>query len=70
MAQKRCRLKKKEWITQLKQDTESVYSENKNLRSEIVSLKAEVAHLKTLLLAHKNCPVTLAMYQGTRISLL
>lgn len=51
-------------MSQLKRDTESVFDENKHLRTEIVSLRAEIANLKTLLLAHENCPVTQAMHQG------
>lgn len=64
MAQKRCRMKKKRWIMQLKRDTECVLSENQNLQVEVSSLRAEIAHLKTLLLAHRNCSVTRAMFKG------
>ncbi|XKL65703.1 hypothetical protein PGB90_009123 [Kerria lacca] len=55
MAQKRCRMKKKKWIMQLKKETEFVLSKNQNMQVEINSLRAEIAHLKTLLLAHRNC---------------
>ncbi len=64
MAQKRCRMKKKRWIMQLKSETECVLSKNQKLQTEICSLRAEIAHLKTLLLAHRNCSVTRAMYKG------
>jgi len=37
---------------------------NQQLQSEVASLRREVADLKTLLLAHKDCPVTQAMAQG------
>lgn len=64
MAQKRCRMKKKRWIMQLKKETECVLNENQTLQVELSSLRAEIAHLKTLLLAHRNCSVTRAMFKG------
>lgn len=33
-------------------------SENDNLSNQISALREEVVNLKTLLLAHKDCPVT------------
>jgi len=33
-------------------------SENESLTSQITALREEVVNLKTLLLAHKDCPVT------------
>lgn len=64
MAQKRCRLKKKKYFMQLKNETENALSDNRKLESLVHSLRAEIAHLKTLLLAHRNCSVTRAMYKG------
>lgn len=69
MAQKRCRLKKKRYFMQLKNETENALSDNRKLGSLVHSLQAEIAHLKTLLLAHRNCSVTRAMYKG-KISLI
>lgn len=37
---------------------------NQKLQSEVSSLRSEVATLKTMLLQHKDCPVTLAMQGG------
>lgn len=54
---------------QLKKETEFVLSKNQNMQVEINSLRAEIAHLKTLLLAHRNCSVTRAMYKGNIILL-
>jgi ATF/CREB family transcription factor len=41
-------------------------SENDALQSQVAQLREEVVNLKTLLLAHKDCPVTqqAAMTQG------
>lgn len=36
---------------------------NRMLQNEVMSLRSEVAQLKLQLLAHKDCPVTLAMCQ-------
>lgn len=49
---------------QLKNETENALSDNRKLGSLVHSLQAEIAHLKTLLLAHRNCSVTRAMYKG------
>jgi cyclic AMP-dependent transcription factor ATF-2 len=37
---------------------------NQQLQLEVATLRREVADLKTLLLAHKDCPITQAMTQG------
>ncbi|XP_067003700.2 cyclic AMP-dependent transcription factor ATF-7 [Anabrus simplex] len=60
----RCRKKRKTWIQALEQRAEDMQRTNHSLQSEVAALRAEVAQLKTLLLAHKDCPVTHAMAQG------
>lgn len=40
---------------------------NRLLQNEVMSLRSEVAQLKLQLLAHKDCPVTLAMCQQTSV---
>ncbi|KAG8194182.1 hypothetical protein JTE90_002386 [Oedothorax gibbosus] len=55
----RCREKKKVWITALEQKAEEMEHINTNLQHEVTQLRNEVAQLKTMLLAHKDCPVTL-----------
>ncbi|XP_054280337.1 cyclic AMP-dependent transcription factor ATF-7-like [Macrosteles quadrilineatus] len=57
----RCREKRKFWVATLEQRAEKMMTANQQLQLEVGALRAEVAHLKTLLLAHKDCPVTQAM---------
>lgn len=62
----RARAKRKAWIQQLERTVTNVNETNVALQMEIKVLRAEVTKLKTLLLAHKDCPVTRAMQKGTR----
>lgn len=55
----RCRIKRKHWIQSLEKRADDLSSTNQQLLSEVKLLRNEVAKLKTLLLAHKDCPVTL-----------
>lgn len=55
----RCRQKRKSWIYNLESKAEELTNVNNKLQKEITSLRGEVAHLKKLLIAHKDCPVTL-----------
>lgn len=57
----RCREKRKFWMAALEQRAEQMMSNNQQLQVEVGALRSEVAHLKTLLLAHRDCPVTRAM---------
>eukprot|EP00118_Oscarella_pearsei_P005159 m.23397 g.23397 ORF g.23397 m.23397 type:complete len:439 (+) comp28461_c0_seq3:907-2223(+) len=59
----RCREKRKTWITGLEKKAQDVTSQNHQLTQEISFLRNEVAQLKSLLLAHKDCPVTLQLQQ-------
>ena len=54
----KCRQRKKQWLANLQQKVETYSSENDHLLSQISQLREEVVNLKTLLLAHKDCPVT------------
>ncbi|KAJ9598633.1 hypothetical protein L9F63_010687 [Diploptera punctata] len=65
----RCREKRKTWIQELEKRAEDMQRINQQLQSEVSGLRAEVASLKTLLIAHKDCPVTQAMAQGTNVTL-
>ena len=60
----RARAKRKAWIQQLERTVANVNETNVALQMEIKVLRTEVAKLKTLLLAHKDCPVTKAMQKG------
>ncbi|XP_013394258.1 cyclic AMP-dependent transcription factor ATF-7 isoform X2 [Lingula anatina] len=55
----RCRNKRKTYIGELEKKAEDLMSTNVTLQAECSQLRGEVAHLKSLLLAHKDCPVTL-----------
>lgn len=57
-AASRCRQKRKVWVQSLEKKAEDLSSTNGQLQSEVALLRNEVAQLKQLLLAHKDCPVT------------
>ncbi|XP_030624505.1 cyclic AMP-dependent transcription factor ATF-7a isoform X2 [Chanos chanos] len=57
-AASRCRQKRKLWVSSLEKKAEELTSMNVSLSNEVSLLRNEVAHLKQLLLAHKDCPVT------------
>jgi ATF/CREB family transcription factor len=54
----KCRQRKKQWLANLQQKVEIYSAENDNLNNIVSQLRDEVVNLKTLLLAHKDCPVT------------
>ncbi|WQF88705.1 Putative transcription factor Jun, basic-leucine zipper domain-containing protein [Colletotrichum destructivum] len=54
----KCRQRKKQWLANLQSKVELFSSENDALTAQITQLREEVVNLKTLLLAHKDCPVT------------
>ncbi|KOS20216.1 Transcription factor atf1 [Escovopsis weberi] len=54
----KCRQRKKQWLQNLQNKVELYSSENDTLTQQITQLREEVVNLKTLLLAHKDCPVT------------
>ncbi|SPN97264.1 related to transcription factor atf1+ [Cephalotrichum gorgonifer] len=54
----KCRQRKKQWLASLQSKVEIFSNENEALSSQISQLREEVVNLKTLLLAHKDCPVT------------
>ncbi|KAH6899854.1 Aft1 HRA domain-containing protein [Thelonectria olida] len=54
----KCRQRKKQWLANLQSKVELFSTENDALTQQITQLREEVVNLKTLLLAHKDCPVT------------
>lgn len=58
-AASRCRQKRKLWVNSLEKKAEDLATMNVSLTNEVTLLRNEVAQLKQLLLAHKDCPVTL-----------
>ncbi|CAN0116489.1 unnamed protein product [Lampetra planeri] len=57
-AASRCRQKRKLWVMDLERRAEDLAHTNVELQKEVTELRGELAHLKQLLLAHKDCPVT------------
>ncbi|KAK9768249.1 Transcription factor [Basidiobolus ranarum] len=56
----KCRQRKKQWLTNLQSKVEYLAQENETLESQATSLREEIINLKTLLLAHKDCPIAQA----------
>jgi hypothetical protein len=56
----KCRQRKKQWLNNLQAKVEFLTNDNERLHMQSESLKEEIVNLKTLLLAHKECPVAQA----------
>ncbi|KAK3309076.1 Aft1 HRA domain-containing protein [Chaetomium strumarium] len=54
----KCRQRKKQWLASLQAKVEQFSRENDELHGTVAALREEVVTLKTLLMAHKDCPVT------------
>jgi ATF/CREB family transcription factor len=54
----KCRQRKKQWLANLQQKVEIFSSENDQLSQQISALREEIVNLKTVLMAHKDCPVS------------
>jgi ATF/CREB family transcription factor len=54
----KCRQRKKQWLANLQNKVEVYSNENDQLSQQLNGLREEVVNLKTLLLAHKDCPIT------------
>lgn len=54
----KCRQRKKQWLQNLQTKVEMYTTENDQLSGQISQLREEIVALKTMLLAHKDCPVT------------
>jgi ATF/CREB family transcription factor len=53
----KCRQRKKQWLSSLQQKVDWYARENEILSSEVGQLREQVTTLKTLLAAHKDCPI-------------
>ena len=53
----KCRQRKKQWLQNLQNKVELFSSENDALNSQVAQLRDEVLNLKTILIAHKDCPI-------------
>ncbi|GMF68735.1 unnamed protein product [Aspergillus oryzae] len=58
------RNRKKQWLANLQAKVELFTSENDALTATVTQLREEIVNLKTLLLAHKDCPVSQAQGLG------
>ena len=54
----KCRQRKKQWLANLQAKVEIFGSENDALTATVQQLREEIVNLKTVLLAHKDCPVS------------
>ena len=56
-AASRCRAKKKLWVEEMERKTKEMDNLNQALQQEVISLRSEVQQLKSILIAHKDCPL-------------
>ncbi|GAN06165.1 hypothetical protein MAM1_0114d05644 [Mucor ambiguus] len=52
----KCRQRKKQWLSNLQNRVEHLTNDNDQLQMEANALRKEIMDLKTLLVAHKDCP--------------
>ncbi|KAI4122329.1 MAG: hypothetical protein LQ347_006538 [Umbilicaria vellea] len=64
----KCRQRKKQWLANLQAKVEIFSSENDALSAQVTQLREEIVNLKTILLAHKDCPVSQAQGIGNYAS--
>ena len=57
LAALKCRQRKKQWLNNLQSKVELLTNENEQLQTQVDSMREEIVNLKTLLLAHKDCPL-------------
>ncbi|KAI9266873.1 hypothetical protein BDA99DRAFT_436511 [Phascolomyces articulosus] len=53
----KCRQRKKQWLANLQNQVEYLNTDNKQLEAQVTALREEILNLKTLIIAHKDCPV-------------
>lgn len=61
----KCRQRKKQWLANLQAKVDIFTTENDALTATVTQLREEIVNLKTLLLAHKDCPVSQAQGLGS-----
>lgn len=59
-AASRCRARKKQWIDTLDKKSKELEMLNTSLQQEVIVLRAEVQQLKSIILAHKDCPLMMS----------
>ena len=53
----KCRQRKKQWLQNLQAKVEYLVNENEQYHLQANALREELIQLKTLLMAHKDCPI-------------
>jgi hypothetical protein len=53
----KCRQRKKQWLTNLQERVKLLANDNEQLQVQANVMRDEVLNLRSLLLAHKNCPM-------------
>ncbi|KAG0169448.1 hypothetical protein DFQ30_003633 [Apophysomyces sp. BC1015] len=56
----KCRQRKKQWLNNLQSKVEFLTNDNERLQMQSEALREEIVNLKTLLMAHKDCPIAQA----------
>lgn len=56
----KCRQRKKQWLANLQAKVEIFSSENDSLSAQVNAMREEIVQLKSILLQHKDCPVSQA----------
>ncbi|KAL1957952.1 hypothetical protein VTO42DRAFT_5344 [Malbranchea cinnamomea] len=64
----KCRQRKKAWLNNLQAKVEMYSNENDTLSATVAKLREEIVSLKSLLLAHKDCPLAQAQGIGAYIT--
>lgn len=64
-AASRCRAKKKVWVDNLEGKCKEIEMFNQNLSQEVTMLRSEVQQLKSILIAHKDCPLIVQQSQAS-----
>jgi ATF/CREB family transcription factor len=55
----KCRQRKKAWLASLQQKVEFLQTDNDQLSATVARLREEIASLRGILVAHKDCPVAM-----------
>ena len=63
-AASRCRAKKKQWVDNLEKKAKDIEGVNSSLHQEVLMLRSEVQQLKSILIAHKDCPLIVHHTKG------
>lgn len=61
----KCRQRKKQWLANLQHKVELYSQENDSLNAQLLGMRDEIIQLKSMLLAHKDCP--LFQQQGVHV---